>query len=91
MAPNQLKERIEMVRAMETIARSINNEEILESWLMCGVADSDITSETTDGELYDYVEDDVFKDLMDCFMKCMKNAYRDGGLYCGGITGGTRK
>ena len=33
-------------------------------------------------ELEFYVEDDIqFADLMNTFLKCMNNAYKNGGLY----------
>ena len=78
-------ERIGMIRAMETIARCINNEEIFMGWLMCGVADGDITPETTDEDLEWYAEDENFQDLMDCFLRRMARAKASGGLYCDGI------
>lgn len=81
-------ERALMVMAMETIARSINDEEIFMGWLMCGVADGDIDTTTTPQEVIDmgYTEDDTFVDLMDCFLRCMKRAYKSGGLYCSWAT-----
>ena len=80
------KYRVEVLRAMELLARAVNNEENIESWLMCGVADGDITEQTTDEELLDYVEDDsTFADVMGCFLKVMSNAKKDGGLYVDGV------
>lgn len=79
-------ERVKVVRAMETIARCINDEDVFEGWLMCGVADGDITSETTDEEIADYYcEDDTFAELMHCFLRRMVGAKKSGGLYCDGI------
>lgn len=76
------QKRIEVVRAMETLARSINDETVFYKWLLCGVADGDITENTPDEELEFYVEDDVsFADLMHTFLTCMYNAYKNGGLY----------
>ena len=81
-----MKERVAMVRAMEEIARSINDEDIFDSWLMCGVADGDINAETEDEWLYDYCEDDnTFADLMGLFMRLMARAKKSGGLYCDGV------
>lgn len=82
-----LEERIKMVRAMEFICRQINDEEVFEGWLMCGVADGDIDKNTSDMDIVDmgYTDDDTFIDLMDCFLRRMKGAYRSGGLYCGGL------
>ena len=82
---NKTKHRIEMVKAMECVARCINDEDIFESWLMCGVADGDIDDNTVDEDLEYYVQDDNFKDLMDLFLRLMVRAKNSGGLYCGGV------
>lgn len=80
------KTRINMVRAMETIARCTNNEFLFDLWLSMGVADGDIDETTTDEELEDYCDDETFADLMDTFLKLMARAEESGGLYCDGIT-----
>lgn len=81
----KIKERIELIRAMETVARAVNDEEIFESWLMCGVADGDIDEDTTDEDLEWYAEEENFKDLMDVFLRMMARAKKSGGLYCGDV------
>ena len=82
-----LKERIKMVRAMETLARSINDEAVFMPWIVYGVADGDITDETEDGELLTYCEDDkVYGELMGLFLRRMCAAYKSGGLYSNGVT-----
>ena len=79
-------ERIAAVRAMDMLARSVNDETDIEQWLMDGVADGDIDENTTDEELMSYVEDDkVFADLMATFLSVMHYANKDGGLYIGGV------
>lgn len=81
-----ISERVKMVRAMETVCRNINDEEVFMGWLMCGVADGDITSETSDKEIDDgYCDDDTLKDLMDCFLRRMVAAKENGGLNCDGV------
>lgn len=82
-------ERIKMVKAMEYIARQINNEEVFyDFWLTCGVADGDIeygdlnVSTEDEANLEYYIEDEEFADLMRLFLKTMRFAYKDGGLYC---------
>lgn len=74
-----MKQRVDMVRAMETIVRNINNEDVMWGWLMCGVADGDITDETTDEEIYmDYCEDDnQFADIMSCFVRTIRRMVDD--------------
>lgn len=85
------KERIAMVRAMETVCRNLNDECGIDSWMVCGVADGDINENTTDEELEYYIEDDIFADLMDTFAYVMtKYAHRkdeedSGQFYCDGI------
>ena len=84
-------ERIKMIKAMEFIARNLNDEEIFASWLSVGVADGDIeygsldiTSDDIENLDY-YIEDDNFKDLMALFLRMMKRANESGGLYCDGM------
>lgn len=78
----QLKERIKVVRAMELLVRCVNNEELIEPWLMCGVADGDVNDNTTDDDLVCYADNDEnFADLMALFLRIMSRANKDGGLY----------
>lgn len=80
------QKRIEVLKAMETLARCINDERVFSTWLLLGVADGDITENTSDEELEFYIENDVqFADLMHTFLKCMSNAYKNGGLYVDNI------
>ena len=84
-------ERIKMLKAMEFIARNVNNESFLNGWLALGVADGDIeygdlsVGPDDADELEYYMEDEPFADLMDTFLRCMAHARRDGGLYCDGV------
>lgn len=73
--------RIEMVKAMEMIARAVNDEGVFMDWLINGVADGDISENTDDTELEYYAEDDTFSDLMDTFLDLMSAAKKSGGLY----------
>ena len=85
------EERMKMVKAMEYIARQLNDEEILESWLAAGVADGDIAYGDLDtyAEFDDwYIEDQHFSDLMETFLNCMKAAKKSGGLYCDRVVSG---
>ena len=85
-------ERIKMVKAMEFIARQVNDEEVFDYWLSCGVADGDIeygNLSAEEGETEDldyYLEDDHFSDVMRTFLRLMQAAKKSGGLYCDGIT-----
>ena len=79
-------ERIAAIKAMDLLARSINNEEILVNrWFAYGVADGDITEDTTGEDLEYYTEDRNFRNLMGTFLRCMRAAHDDGGLYIDGI------
>ena len=85
-------ERIKMVKAMEYIARQINNEDGFEMWLLVGVADGDIEygdlsvkpEDTENLECY-INDDESFSEIMETFLKLMKRAKSDGGLYCDGV------
>ena len=80
-------ERAKMIVAMEFIARQINDEDVFDRWLMCGVADGDIDygNFNLNDVDEDYLEDGAFEDVMSCFLRCMKGAYNSGGLYCDDI------
>lgn len=81
----KVKARTKVVRAMETLARAVNDEMVFEEWLMCGVADGDIDATTEDEELEYYIDDETFAELMGTFLNVMKNAYKSGGLYVDGV------
>lgn len=90
MTMNDRTERIAMVKAMEFIARQINDEEEFDGWLMNGVADGDIPygdlSVTDEGAASNYTDDaDTFAELMATFLHFMRRAEKSGGLYCGGV------
>ena len=83
------QERTKMIKAMEFIARQVNDEEVFDNWLLYGVADGDIEygdlAGYTDDDANDvefWLDDDEFADLMGNFLFLMKQAYKSGGLYC---------
>lgn len=78
-------ERIKVIKAMELLARQINDEEVFERWLTYGVADGDISKNTTNKDLEWYLNDYTFEELMTTFLQCMSNAKKSGGLYCDGV------
>ena len=61
------QERIKVLKAMDTIARCLNDEEVFEAWLVDGVPDGTETDE--DFELY--TDDETFADIMDSFAHLM--------------------
>ena len=81
-----MEERKKMILAMEFICRHINDEYVLEGWLMCGVPDGDIEYGNFDvSQIYDedsMLEDDNFRELMECFLRRMAGASKSGGLFC---------
>lgn len=92
-----IAERVKMVKAMEYIARHLNDEELfVRSWLTLGVADGDIEygdlcAEDPDGNVDCYTDDEEFSGLMHLFLRLMKAAAKSGGLYCDGVLdAGTR-
>lgn len=83
--------RADIVRAMDNMVYTINDEDIVESWLMVGVADGDIKTDTTNEEIEQmgYTDDKTFEELLTLFLKLMYRAGNDG-LYFDGIISGTR-
>lgn len=83
--------RIKMVKAMEYIARHINDEEIFDEWLSYGVVDEDIpygdlsVEENDEKDLGYYIQDRAFFSLMSNFLYIMSEAHESGGLYCDNI------
>ena len=80
-------ERKKMVACMEYICRQINDEDVFYGWLMNGVADGDIEYGDLEPDNIDewYTQDEVFQELMGCFLRRMVRAYKSGGLYCDNI------
>ena len=84
-------ERIKMLKAMEYIARQVNDEMVFEGWLYNGIADGDIeygdlnVNEEDYEALEFYCENENFSDIMGTFLRLMKNAIKSGGLYCDGV------
>lgn len=73
-----LSRRAKVVKAMETMARCVNDEEVFYSWLLCGIADGDIDEGTTDEDLEFYCGDETFADLMERFLDLMTAAKKSG-------------
>lgn len=90
-----LQERKKMILAMEFICRHINDENVMEGWLMCGVPDGDVPYGCFDiATINDddtLIEDENFKELMECFLRRMEGAAESGGLYCGNVVTSERK
>lgn len=77
-----LKERVSVIKAMDTIVRSLNDERDILWWLDSGVPDGEINEETTDEELYWLVDDDEsFADIMSTFIKIMRRQPVNGAMW----------
>lgn len=72
-----VSKRCELLKAMDTLARSCNNESFIDHWLTLGIADGDADNGNIDG----YTDDETFAELMSVFLDCMAWAKEDGGLY----------
>ena len=84
--------RADIVRAMDLMVYTINDENIIDSWLMVGVADGDIRKETTNEEIDEmgYTSDKNFSELMTVFLRLMNRA-ENGGLFFDGIVSGHKE
>ena len=77
-----LKERVSVIRAMDIIIRSLNDERDILWWLDSGVPDGEINKETTDEELYWLVDDDEsFANIMSTFIKIMRRQPVNGAMW----------
>ena len=88
------KAQAKMIIEMDDIARCINDENIVESWLMGGVPDGDIPykdaiSMEDINEIAEMYDEDDFKVFVGCFLRCMKSAGKDG-LYVDGVVADNR-
>ena len=74
-----LLERVKVLRALDTIAHTFNDEYAIEMWLECGVPDEEITDTTKDDEIMWLVEDEKeWQELLDLFVKLIRRASADG-------------
>lgn len=77
-----LKERVSVIKAMDIIVRSLNDERDILWWLDSGVPDGEINEETTDEELSWLVDDDEsFADIMSTFVKIMRRQPVNGAMW----------
>ena len=77
--------RKEVVLAMETIMRCVNDERQFKRWLINGVADGDINKFDVNEVDEFYIEDDTFRNLMIMFQRIITGEYRNDGLYCDNV------
>lgn len=83
-----VKQRIELLKAMDTIARCTNDERDYELWATYGIPDGEIKEDSKDDDLEWMCEDKIFADLMFsfCLLFKMKRCTAEGFLYCDSVT-----
>ena len=90
MQPENVAERVELLKAMDVVVRSLNDEEVLELWFTNGVPDG------ADESDYEFIAEDVaipededgdtscFEECCRCFTACIaagaKHSYYSGGV-----------
>ena len=80
-----LYSRGQLIRAMDSIARCVNDEDMLDFWLTNGVADGDLDYAASGENLEYYCRDENFARLMGTFLILMGKAKHSGGLYHDGV------
>lgn len=87
-----LKERVSVIRAMDTIVRSLNDGRDVLWWFEYGVPDGEINEETTDDELLWLADDDkLFADIMSTFVKIMKRQPINGAMWVDNVLSQNKK
>lgn len=95
MKPENIAERVELLKAMDVVVRSLNDEEVMDLWLTNGVPDG------ADESDYEFIAEDVatpededgdtscFEECCRCFTACIAAGAKHG-YYSGGVLGDIR-
>ena len=95
MKPENIAERVELLKAMDTVVRSLDDESVMNLWLTNGVPDG------ADDSDYESIAEDVatpedeegntscFEECCRCFTACIAAGARYG-YYSGGVLGDVR-
>ena len=95
MQPENVAERVELLKAMDVIVRSLNDESVMDLWLTNGVPDG------ADESDYEFIAEDVatpededgdtscFEECCRCFTACIAAGAKHG-YYSGGVLGDIR-
>lgn len=95
MKPENIAERAELLKAMDVVVRSLNDEEMMELWLTNGVPDG------ADDSDYEFIAEDIttpededgdtscFEECCRCFTACIASSAKFG-YYSGGVLGDVR-
>ena len=95
MQPENVAERVELLKAMDVVVRSLNDESVMDLWLTTGVPDG------ADDSDYEFIAEDVatpededgdtscFEECCRCFTACIAAGAKHG-YYSGGVLGDIR-
>ena len=95
MQPKNVAERVELLKAMDVIVRSLNDESVMDLWLTNGIPDG------ADDSDYEFIAEDVatpededgdtscFEECCRCFTACIAMGAKHG-YYSGGVLGDNR-
>ena len=95
MQPGNVAERVELLKAMDVVVRSLNDESVMDLWLTNGVPDG------ADESDYEFIAEDVatpededgdtscFEECCRCFTACIAAGAKHG-YYSGGVLGDIR-
>lgn len=95
MQPENIAERVELLKAMDVVVRSLNDESVMDLWLTNGVPDG------ADDSDYESIAEDVatpededgdtscFEECCRCFTACIAAGAKHG-YYSGGVLGDIR-
>lgn len=95
MKPENIAARVELLKAMDVVVRSLNDESVMDLWLTNGVPDG------ADDSDYEYIAEDVatpedddgntscFEECCRCFTACIARGAKYG-YYSGGVLGDVR-
>ena len=95
MQPENVAERAELLKAMDVVVRSLNDESVMDLWLTNGVPDG------ADESDYEFIAEDVatpededgdtscFEECCRCFTACIAAGAKHG-YYSGGVLGDIR-
>ena len=95
MQPENVAKRVELLKAMDVVVRSLNDESVMDLWLTNGVPDG------ADDSDYEFIAEDVatpededgdtscFEECCRCFTSCIAAGAKHG-YYSGGVLGDIR-
>ena len=95
MQPKNVAERVELLKAMDVVVRSLNDESVMDLWLTNGIPDgaddSDYEFIAEDVATPEYEDGDIscFEETCRCFTACLAAGAKHG-YYSGGVLGDIR-